>query len=242
MERVKVQRVGACRSATAAACSPRRCCASARRCPSRRRAGSTIPRCARTSSSACSRTGGCARSSPAASRVGRLVAFHTAHKLQLLAHSTEAYRAPRPARRGCASAIERAELRERYETDFMAALAERATPRRHVNVLQHCLGYFKRRASTRTRAGARRAGRRLPARPRAARRAGDADPAPRAPARRRVPGRPGLPRAASEGADAPQPRLGQGASSAERAVAEQGERARREHQMPRRGDRSHAQV
>jgi uncharacterized protein YbgA (DUF1722 family) len=83
--------------------------------------------------------------------VGRLVAFHTAHKLQLLAHSTEAYRRLGRLVAG-AKKLERAELRERYETGFMEALAERATPRRQVNVLQHCLGYFKDRLDPKTRA------------------------------------------------------------------------------------------
>ena len=83
--------------------------------------------------------------------VGRLVAFHTAHKLQLLAHSTEAYRRLGRLVAG-AKPLERAELRRRYEAGFMAALAVRATPRRHVNVLQHCLGYFRGRLDPQTRA------------------------------------------------------------------------------------------
>ncbi len=83
--------------------------------------------------------------------IGRLVAFHTAHKLQLLAHSTEAYRRLGRLVAG-AKKLERAELRERYETGFMEALAERATPRRQVNVLQHCLGYFKDCLDPKTRA------------------------------------------------------------------------------------------
>jgi uncharacterized protein YbgA (DUF1722 family) len=74
--------------------------------------------------------------------VGGLVAFHTAHKLQLLAHSTEAYRRLGRLVAG-AKRMERAELRRRYEAAFMAALAERATRPKHVNVLQHCLGYFE---------------------------------------------------------------------------------------------------
>jgi uncharacterized protein YbgA (DUF1722 family)/uncharacterized protein YbbK (DUF523 family) len=83
--------------------------------------------------------------------VGRLVAFHTAHKLQLLAHSTEAYRRLGRLVAG-AKAMERAELRRRYQAGFMAALAERATRRRQVNVLQHCLGYFRDRLDPKTRA------------------------------------------------------------------------------------------
>jgi uncharacterized protein YbgA (DUF1722 family) len=83
--------------------------------------------------------------------LGRLVAFHTAHKLQLLAHSTEAYRRLGRLVAG-AKRMDVAELRARYEAGFMEALAERATPRRHVNVLQHCLGYFREGLDTKTRA------------------------------------------------------------------------------------------
>ncbi|NIV77067.1 MAG: DUF1722 domain-containing protein, partial [Gammaproteobacteria bacterium] len=35
--------------------------------------------------------------------------------------------------------------RERYAREFMTALRERATRRRQVNVLQHCLGHFRKR-------------------------------------------------------------------------------------------------
>jgi uncharacterized protein YbgA (DUF1722 family)/uncharacterized protein YbbK (DUF523 family) len=82
---------------------------------------------------------------------GRLVTFHTAHKLQLLAHSPEAYRRLGRLVAG-AKSLARAELRRRYETGFMDALAVRATRPRHVNVLQHCLGYFTERLDRDTRA------------------------------------------------------------------------------------------
>ncbi len=74
--------------------------------------------------------------------VGRLVRFHTAHKLQLMAHSPQAYR---KLGRLVADAkgLPRAEVREGYERGFMEALAHRATRRRHVNVLEHALGHFK---------------------------------------------------------------------------------------------------
>jgi uncharacterized protein YbgA (DUF1722 family)/uncharacterized protein YbbK (DUF523 family) len=73
-----------------------------------------------------------------------LVAFHTAHKLSLLAHSTTAYRelgrlvadgGQRPRR----------ELRQEYERLFMANLALPATPGRHANVLTHMAGHLKRK-------------------------------------------------------------------------------------------------
>ena len=73
---------------------------------------------------------------------GLLVAFHTTHKLQLMAHSPQAYT---PLGRLVAGAkrIGRPALRERYARDFMRALTVPATRRRHTNVLQHIAGYFK---------------------------------------------------------------------------------------------------
>jgi uncharacterized protein YbgA (DUF1722 family)/uncharacterized protein YbbK (DUF523 family) len=74
--------------------------------------------------------------------VGRLVAFHTAHKLQLLSHAPKAYaelgRLVAEAKR-----LGPAAVRERYPPAFMAALRPLATPRRHVNVLQHVAGHFR---------------------------------------------------------------------------------------------------
>lgn len=74
--------------------------------------------------------------------VGALVAFHTAHKMQLLAHSTDGYRALGRLVAG-AKRLPRAELRERYEAELMAVLAKRATPGRHANVLQHMMGHLR---------------------------------------------------------------------------------------------------
>jgi len=73
-----------------------------------------------------------------------LVAFHTAHKMALLAHSTAAYQ---ELGRLVASgrAVARAELRRRYEDLFMRTLARPATVRRHTNVLMHMAGHLKRR-------------------------------------------------------------------------------------------------
>jgi uncharacterized protein YbgA (DUF1722 family)/uncharacterized protein YbbK (DUF523 family) len=83
--------------------------------------------------------------------VGQMVAFHTAHKLQLMAHSPQAYRS---LGRLVASAkgTPRGELRARYQSEFMGALSQRATRRRHVNVLQHCIGYFRKRLEDEARA------------------------------------------------------------------------------------------
>jgi uncharacterized protein YbgA (DUF1722 family)/uncharacterized protein YbbK (DUF523 family) len=74
--------------------------------------------------------------------IADLVRFHTAHKLLLLAHSPAAYAAlGRLVAR--AKEVGRQAARDRYERDFMAALAIVATPRRHANVLQHMAGYFR---------------------------------------------------------------------------------------------------
>jgi uncharacterized protein YbgA (DUF1722 family)/uncharacterized protein YbbK (DUF523 family) len=73
---------------------------------------------------------------------GELVAFHTAHKLLLLAHSEVDYR--RLGRLVAeAKKLERTELRDRYEHGFMSGLAKLATARRHTNVLQHMVGYLR---------------------------------------------------------------------------------------------------
>jgi uncharacterized protein YbgA (DUF1722 family)/uncharacterized protein YbbK (DUF523 family) len=74
-------------------------------------------------------------------RISGLIAFQTAHKLLLMAHSPRAYQ---NLGRLVAEAksVPRAELRERYEAEFMEALREPATTRKHVNVLQHMAGYF----------------------------------------------------------------------------------------------------
>jgi uncharacterized protein YbgA (DUF1722 family)/uncharacterized protein YbbK (DUF523 family) len=74
--------------------------------------------------------------------VGALVAFHTAHKLTLMAHSPEAYRSLGRLVAG-AKAIAKPQLREQYEGQFMEAMKKRATPGRHANVLQHMVGYLR---------------------------------------------------------------------------------------------------
>jgi len=73
---------------------------------------------------------------------GALVEFHAAHKMALLAHSTEGYRTlGRLVAR--AKALAPAELRARYEAGFMSTLARPATPGRHANVMMHLLGHLK---------------------------------------------------------------------------------------------------
>jgi len=74
--------------------------------------------------------------------MGVLVEFHTRHKLLVLAHSTELYRQMgRLVADGKARA--EAELFSLYEELLLRALRLLATPKKHANVLMHCLGYFK---------------------------------------------------------------------------------------------------
>jgi uncharacterized protein YbgA (DUF1722 family)/uncharacterized protein YbbK (DUF523 family) len=73
---------------------------------------------------------------------GQVVDFHTAHKLQLMAHSTVAYR---ELGRLVAKVkrMDRSSFRDRYESGFMAALEPVATPGRTANMLQHAAGHLK---------------------------------------------------------------------------------------------------
>jgi uncharacterized protein YbgA (DUF1722 family)/uncharacterized protein YbbK (DUF523 family) len=75
-------------------------------------------------------------------KTGELIAFHTAHKLQIMAHSPKYY-TEIGRLVAAAKSTARRELRAGYENSFMQALAILATPRRHANVLQHIAGYFK---------------------------------------------------------------------------------------------------
>jgi uncharacterized protein YbgA (DUF1722 family)/uncharacterized protein YbbK (DUF523 family) len=81
---------------------------------------------------------------------GQVVAFHTAHKLQLMAHSTVAYR--ELGRLVAASKqLAGAEFRREYENGFMAALAHLASRGRNANVLHHAAGHLKKRLDSAAR-------------------------------------------------------------------------------------------
>ncbi len=74
---------------------------------------------------------------------GDIVAFHSRHKLLLMAHSVEIYREMgRLVARGKELGFD-AFLQE-YRTLLLKGLRLKATPSKHTNVLQHILGYFKR--------------------------------------------------------------------------------------------------
>jgi uncharacterized protein YbgA (DUF1722 family)/uncharacterized protein YbbK (DUF523 family) len=80
------------------------------------------------------------------SGLGALVAFHTAEKLLLLSHSPAHYR-DMGKLVAAARQHSREALFQQYEKLFTEALALRATVPKHVNVLQHILGYFKKQLS-----------------------------------------------------------------------------------------------
>jgi uncharacterized protein YbgA (DUF1722 family) len=73
---------------------------------------------------------------------GALVAFHTAHKFQLLAHSPAHYRAIGRLVAG-QTAQRTPALVAAYGAAFMEALAVHATTAKHVNVLQHLAGFCR---------------------------------------------------------------------------------------------------
>ena len=80
-----------------------------------------------------------------------LVQFHTIHKYLLLAHHPQQYQALGRLV-GQAHRRRPKELVHRYGELFMKALAVKTTVRKHVNVLQHILGYFKERLGTHEKA------------------------------------------------------------------------------------------
>lgn len=77
---------------------------------------------------------------------GNLVAFHSAHKLQLMAHSPKHLR---DLGRIVADAKQYtpAELYNKYFPVFMDALKLQTTVKKNANVLRHIMGYFKKHLS-----------------------------------------------------------------------------------------------
>lgn len=80
-----------------------------------------------------------------------VVRFHTIHKYLLLAHSQQHYQMLGRLV-GRADQYRPKELAVNYGELFMKALAVKATARKHVNVLQHMMGYFKDRLSAQEKA------------------------------------------------------------------------------------------
>lgn len=78
--------------------------------------------------------------------LGRLVDFHTRHKLLVMAHSVVHYRSlGKLVAEG--GKLPPAELQAAYLAGLMEALRLTATVKKHANVLSHVMGYFKRRLS-----------------------------------------------------------------------------------------------
>ncbi len=73
---------------------------------------------------------------------GEVVAFHSREKYLVMAHSPQHYKELGQLVAAVAQHTPAA-FRDLYMAGFMAALAVHATPRRHVNTLQHLAGYLK---------------------------------------------------------------------------------------------------
>jgi uncharacterized protein YbgA (DUF1722 family) len=82
---------------------------------------------------------------------GKLVSFHAAHKLLLLAHSPK-HHVELGRLVANAKALSPKELEARYGAVFMAALKVKATAKKHTNVMHHILGYLKRDLDARDKA------------------------------------------------------------------------------------------
>ena len=78
--------------------------------------------------------------------LGRLVEFHTTHKLLMMAHSPKIYRTM-GALVAKGNELQLPELLRLYENLFMKGLSVLATNKKNTNVLQHMMGYFKKHLS-----------------------------------------------------------------------------------------------
>lgn len=77
---------------------------------------------------------------------GRVVDFHTNHKLLILSHSPKHHRMMGKLV-AQAKGIPLKALYERYQELLMEALRVKATPKKNANVLQHLMGYLKKQLS-----------------------------------------------------------------------------------------------
>ncbi|WP_319470659.1 DUF523 and DUF1722 domain-containing protein [uncultured Pseudodesulfovibrio sp.] len=73
---------------------------------------------------------------------GKLVDFHTRHKLLIMAHSVESYRSMGKLV-ATVGAAKDAELYDDYFKELFKALSYKHTVKKNVNVLSHAMGYFK---------------------------------------------------------------------------------------------------
>ncbi len=74
--------------------------------------------------------------------VQKLVEFHTTHKYLLLAHNQKNYRALGPLI-AQAGTLDPVELIDEYQRTLMDTMRLKTTTKKHVNVLMHMMGYFK---------------------------------------------------------------------------------------------------
>ena len=79
--------------------------------------------------------------------LGRLVEFHTRHKLLIMAHSQQHYRQMGKLV-AAGKGYSLTELRQNYLAELVAALRLKTTVKKQINVMQHILGYFKRHLET----------------------------------------------------------------------------------------------
>jgi len=78
--------------------------------------------------------------------VGRLVAFHTCQKLLIMSHSQKHYREMGKLV-AAGKSMPAGELYACYEAFLLESLRLKPTIKKHCNVLQHILGYFKKQLS-----------------------------------------------------------------------------------------------
>jgi uncharacterized protein YbgA (DUF1722 family) len=76
----------------------------------------------------------------------KLVHFHTNHKMLLRAHSEKHYRELGRIT-AKAGTLDSEELCSVYQENLMAAMRLKPTVKKHVNVLTHMMGYFKKQLS-----------------------------------------------------------------------------------------------
>lgn len=77
---------------------------------------------------------------------GGMVDFHSRNKLLLMAHSPEYARSMGKLMAGAAK-MDQGAFRREYEAQLIAAMRLKTTTKKHINVLQHIMGYFKKQLS-----------------------------------------------------------------------------------------------
>lgn len=80
-----------------------------------------------------------------------LIDFHTRHKYLLLVHNPEKYR-ELGRKLSCLNRVNLEELAEEYIHEIMNILSQRAGRKRHVNVLQHLMGFLRSKLDVEDRA------------------------------------------------------------------------------------------